>query len=235
MRRLAFFILAGILLTGAVQQEYVQNVEPGGNSIISRKADIGFFGDMLPGGSIDAMENFCSQSSEIECSVDSENFSILISDSFSADSVYYDFISEESLPYITHTLTINRIPTDRFSELTDDIIVGAGIYEESSSPVDPVVLGDAETAGMARSMDYLDIDIRYYVEVPGQITSVECGELQSSISGNQVDFSLVDAMKQQERIVIRSRELNMPYIILICIALAMGALALSFFWEKKKK
>lgn len=234
MRRLIILVLACLLLTGAVQQSYYQVVERSGSSEIQRVSDIGLFANFLPPGSIDAMADVC-EARILRCDLEKDELVLTLYDDFESDGVYYTLETDEGFLYTGYTMTIVRIPTDRFSELTEELLMEAGAVEADGSPAAAIVLGSSETRSMAREMAAIGVEITYTVELPGEITEARSGDVEAAVSGNTAEFDLLEVMVSGENIVVKSREFNFLYILLIAIVIVMGALALSFFWEKKPK
>ncbi len=234
MRMLIVLVLASLLLTGAVQQSYYQTVGRDGSSEIQRDSEIGLFADFLPPGSVAAMADIC-EAGILKCGLSEDDMVLTLYGSFDADGTYYSFESEEGIPYSTYVLTIKRVPTDRFGELTDDLLVEAGVAERSTATGTPVVLGDSETMSVAGELKALGVGITYIVDMPGEIVYARSDGIEGRVDYSTARFDLVDVMQNSGQIVVRSRELNLPYLMLIAIAVVLGALALSFFWEKKAK
>ncbi len=149
---------------------------------------------------------------------------------------YYEFTSDYGLPFITHTLTISKIPTDRFSSILDRILLGANVTSSSGGSSTAIDLHDnATNKGNAKVLRQLRANITYTIIMPMPVSEAECGNLSGTVSGDQASFDLVDVLDQSKPIVVKSNEANLGYITVIAGVVIIIALAMSFMGSKAIK
>ena len=219
MRNIAILMFAvGILLTGAIAQEYTHTMERDGDSTITKTFDT----TLLHGYDMGAIATVC-QSSEYSCSVEDGKMSLAIS--LDKTNKHYQTESEYGLPFITYTLSLRTVPTDLFSEEMSRILVAAGYEEGPEIPATEIWTRDTEATSVLRNFG----DISYTVEMAGWITETNVGE----ISGSAVTFMFSEAYQTEQNIIIKSQEINAGYLVLVVMAIVLMAFTLSFIKKKK--
>jgi len=230
---LALLVLC-MLSAAALDQTYVQTVERDGSSIIEKTSDLGLLSTELNFGAFERMAEVCSGSAELDCSVDVEGKTVILRDSFQSNG-HYSYESEYGLPFTTHTLTIESIPTDRFSRLMDRLFDEADATGMPASSVSPLYLRDKEqNREGAELLRQVGVTIIYTVEVPSGISEAYAGEVIATIDGNTATFDLVEVLEASEPMVVKSSELNYSYIILAGGIIVLAALAWSFMSSQPK-
>lgn len=229
MKRLFVFLLLSMLANAALEQTYVQTVGRDGSSVIEKKMDVSLFVNQLPEGALERMTDICLTTSAIKCSVN--NTTITIIERLPAQNGYYTFTTEYGVPFITYTLTVRKLPTDRFASDLDMLLAAAGATEGSSGAA--AVDLNANNNETAYYLKLLKTDVSYAVEMP---TGVERGGTpRGEVSGSLVNFDLVQVLEEGGPMVVRSQELNFGYLVIICAAIVLGALTLSFFYSVKRR
>ncbi len=228
MRQIFALFIFFALTNAALDQLYVQNVYQNGTSTIVKTMDLSIFSKTLTQDAFSKMQAFCSS-----CEVDKEHSTITISESFDSGD-YYTLKSDYGLPFITHTLTINKIPTDRFSTSLEKILLGSGAAENiGGNTVSAIDLKDSKNAEGYPLLKALSVNITYRVNMPGGIDGAASDAVLLSSSSAQ--FDVVEALKEPKTITIVSRELNLGYIIGLIGIIVLAALAASFVISKPAK
>lgn len=231
MRYIIFLMLASIIFTGSVIQTYEHEVSREGASVITESLEMNLFMQSMPDGALSSMASACLRDDSLQCSVDVENRSLTISRDF-GQGKYYSFSAEYGIPYINYHLRIMRLPNDRFSSAMENIMSSAGLPVPSGITTEPVNLED--NMKMGNALKDFDLEIEYVVDMPGDITDASAGEYRASSSGSQATFMISDVLLEQSTIEVRSRELNSVLLVGLAAVIAIGALATSFFLDRKK-
>ncbi len=231
MRRELFALLALSLLAGAaLDQSYVQSVSRNGASTVEKAMEISVFSNQLAEGGLERMAAFCEETASLDCSVDVAEKRITIREGFTSGG-YYTYSSEYGIPFITHTMTVSKLPTDRFSSALEKLLAQSGAVEysgaEGSGRVIDLTDGEGNAEAVA-ALRMLKANITYTVVMPSQVSEARAGAVEGQVSGNSATFSVLDVMEESEPIVVRSQEFNYGYIIAIAGIVALAALALSF-------
>lgn len=136
-----------------------------------------------------------------------------------SDNSYYTFTKEYGF-FTTTTLTINRVPTDRFDASINRILSKAGVSsgEGSATALD---LNDKKGNSVkAAAFKEAGITINYSITMPG---------------GTAQSFDLVALLEDSKPIVLAESELNYWLLSLIIGVIVLAAFAYSFFGGKKVK
>jgi len=231
---IAALILLSLVANAAVDQHYEQTLKRDGTSTIVKSMEINIFAADLDERALEKISDTCNTSQRIRCSVEGQT--ITIEDDFSPGN-YYIFKTEHGLTAIEYTLTVNKIPTDRFSMLLEELLDEAEVVESTGGSADPLDLLDKE--GNAESVYFLkrfEANITYSVNMPVAITEAGAGGVNATVLGERtVRFDLVDIMEEGQPITVKSQEMNVANIILVVAVIVLGALAYSFFRQKPKK
>lgn len=231
---LALLVLC-MLSAAALDQTYVQTVERDGSSVIEKSADLGLLSTELNLGSFERMAEACGVAEDLDCTVDIEAKTVVLRDSFQSGG-YYSYESEYGFPFTTHTLTIESIPTDRFSRLMDRLFDRADATDIPASSVSPLYLRDkGQNQEGAELLKQVGVTIEYTVELPSGISEAHAGEVAATIEGNKATFDLVEVLEASEPMVVKSSELNYSYTILAGGIIVLAALAWSFMSSQPKK
>lgn len=237
MRReiLAILILCA-LSSASLEQTYSHSISRDGSSAMTKDTDLTIFADVLGPTAFDDVESLCRSDASLRCSVDGPNKTVTITERFTAGS-YYSFEADYGIPFITYTLVVKKVPTDRFSSSLDDLLVEAGVIDESGDgSVMAMDLRDEETnRENAYYFRRFNADLAYIIEMPSPVYEARAGNATAVISGNRATFDLVSVLEQSEYITVRSQELNLSYLIIIALAIVLAGLALSFFKANKPK
>ncbi len=236
MRYILLTALAMLLLSGSIVQTYEQEVSREGDSRIAEDLNMNVFVKMMPKDSLDSMESACLRHSDLRCTVDADEKSIMIIRDFDPDDSHYSFSAKYGIPFIKYKLNIQKLPNDRFSDAIDEIMGSAGIPVPTSISQEPLDLTNRnESSEIAESLQNLDLEIIYIVTMPGDITSARAGNYSAEIEGSKAMFRMSNALETGKSLEIESRETNSLLIILVGGGIIMGALAVSFFKRKMVK
>ncbi len=235
MRKILFLLmLTPLLFAGSLSQTYHMKVYESGDSVISQSLDLTFLDTLLPEGALSDMQTICVLQPELECSVEVETKMLYLSRSFSDNDPHYNLEVEQGLPYSTYRLTLEKLPNDRLLEALNDITAAAGISPNDDVAIKPVDLTDETTTSMmATGLRLMGMEMAYEIEMPGEIVSANSGNVQAQVSGSTATFDMVEVLEESEVIVVTSRQVNWLLIILICMVIAVAALALSFVRKKR--
>lgn len=234
MRRFLFaLILMSLVASAALEQSYEMTVERDGSSTIERSMELNILGADLDSTQLDEVSQLCASDPRFACSVVGRT--ITMAEEFSPGR-YYTYQSEYGLLEIEHTLTISRIPTDRFSVALGDILEEAGVREASGEAADPIDLLDRETNEEAIGvLRQFGANLAFTVIMPSGISEARAGALEGTRSGDGVEFDVLDVMEAGAPIVVRGRELNTANIVVASMVVVLAALAISFKRTKPLK
>jgi len=222
MQKKVFFTILMLLLallTGAVGKHYAQKQMADGSATLTVFEKIVVLGDV----DYKKIAEVCAKK-EYGCSADEENFSVSVQ---LEKGKYYKFNADYGLPDITYTLELNSIATDLLTERTLEILKAAG-QPAAFGAGEPTDLTEKDE-GLARMLRTMG-DIYYTVEMPGEVVETNVG----SKSGNSVTFMLSQAYMKDGAIIIKSRQLNAPYIIGALMILILTAVSASFLRKKQE-
>jgi len=236
MRREIFAILLLSFVAGAaLDQTYVHEVSRNGDSVVEKSMELTVFSNQLTPGALERMSDACEHDSRLGCSVDVEKKLVVLSQELSPGA-YYRYSTEYGLPSIAYTISIDRIPTDRFSDALGDLLAAANATEvgQVRGTVKPLSLTERdENAANAGILKALGAKITYRVVMPSRVTYAAAGGVQGAIDGNSADFAVVDVMADSAPLVVRCEELNWGYLLLIAMVAVLGALAYLFMKSGK--
>jgi hypothetical protein len=234
-QELVFVLLLCAIAGATLDQSYVQTVSQNGSSTIEKTMEMRWFSGQLTAQALQKMAAACNLRADIKCRVDVQNNEIKITEQFDPGT-YYTYTTDYGFPYITRTLTINKVATDRFANSLDKLIVAANISQPSQKPVSPLDLNDNSTnKEMAAALEMLNVRITYAISMPVQITEASAGSIQGNVTGSTASFDLVQVLKESKSITVRGQELNTGAFVVIVGAIALIALAWTFAGTKPAK
>lgn len=222
------FLLTVSLAAAALDQSYVHVVSRDGSSTMEKTMELAMFSNQLTPAVLERMGATCKSDRDLDCDVDVQNKKITIRERLSSGT-YYVFTSEYGLPYITHTLVVKSIPSDRFGDVLNELLVAANVTGEGGSGVGAMDLTDK--AANNESVFYLKLlkaNITYTVTMPMAIAEARAGEVAGGIHGDVAEFNLVEVLEASEPITVRCVELNLGYIVAIVGIGIIAFLAFSF-------
>ncbi len=238
MRREIFAILLLAMVAGAaLDQTYVHTASRDGGAAVEKTMELAVFSNQLTPGALERMADACERDSSLGCSVDAQAKTVVLSLSLSPGG-YYTFSSEYGLPSVVHTLSVEKIPTDKFSDALGDLLAAANATEAEQvrGTVKPLSLTDKdENAANAGILKALGASITYRIVMPSEVTYAAAGDVEGKIDGRIAEFAVVDVMADSAPLVVRSEELNWGYLLLIAMVVVLGALAYSFLRSGKPK
>ncbi len=236
MRREILAVLLLALVSGAaLDQTYVQTVSRNGTSVIEKSMQITIFSNQLTADALAKMDAYCKAQKSAGCSVDVAGKTVTMSDVFPPGG-YYEFSSDYGLPFITHTVKVTRVPTDRFSSILDGILRGANVTSSSGGSAAALDLLDAKAnRENAKVLRQLGVNITYAIVMPSPVSEASSGNYTASIDGQTARFDLVEVLDQSQPMVVRSNEANLGYLTVIAGAIVIVAIAISFMGSKTVK
>jgi hypothetical protein len=222
-----------LVASAAIDQSYEMRVNRDGSSVIEKSMEMNIFGADLNAAELAQVSELCQRDSRFDCSVDGRT--IMMAEGFSPGS-YYTYRSDFGLLEIEHTLTINRVPTDRFSIILEDILDEAGIQEASGEAAEPIDLLDrAENEEAIGVLRQFGANLTYTVAMPSGFTEARSGALEGTRIGDGAMFDLLDVMDGAQPMVVKSKELNTANIVVASMVVVLAALAITFMRTKPKK
>jgi len=234
--RLVLFALLALSLSvfATLDQEYVQNVSRNGSSTIQRTTDVAIFANQLTAQALQRMADLCAHDAELACSVDVDAKRLTMSEGFTSGG-YHTYITDYGFPFITHTFTVSKVPTDKFSDSMGKLAQAAGVEgagaDGSASSID--LNDDRNNKANADLLRSIRANITYTIIMPIGVSEAKAGKVNGIVSGNAARFDLVEVIGESEPIVITSRELNLGYLVAVAGILVLVALAVSFFGSRR--
>ncbi len=227
-------LILSVMASAAIDQEHIQVVARNGSSSIEKTMEVVIFSDQLAADALLRMAQVCRTSAAVDCSVDVEGKTVTMREDY-LPGTYYTYSSEYGLPFVTHTITISKVPTDRFSRALARLLVLANATEPAAGggSVNPIDLLDTEQNGPSvEILRRLDANLTYVVIMPLPVAEASAGEAPGRVDGDRAEFDLIAVMEAGKPMVVRSRELNLGYMVAIAGIVVVAALALAFFRSK---
>ncbi len=230
MRKISAVVIVFLLivLTGSVFQTYEHTVRSNGESEIKKEFDIGFFTGMFEQNANNKIAQVCYPGSPFRCEYN--NSKIVLRKEFSQSDGYYEFYVNYGIPFIDYEIVVRKIPTEKFSEMLDTVLLSAGVVnataDDYGKPID--IENTAASKEAATLIKQTGLDIKYVIIMPGHVWSASAGHVNASFEGERAEFLLSDVLGEAQPMVIKSRELNLSYILLISMIIVVAAFTLSF-------
>lgn len=236
MRREIVALLLLVLASGAsLDQSYVQTVSRNGTSMIEKSMQITIFSNQLTADALAKMDAYCKAQKSAGCSVDTAAKTVTMSDGFTPGG-YYEYSSDYGLPFITHTVKVTKVPTDRFSSILDGILRGSNVTSSSGGSTTALnLLNSKENRENAKVLRQLGVNITYEIVMPAPVSEASSGNLTGTIDGQSARFDLVAVLDQSQPIIVKSNEANFGYLTVIAGLIVIVALAISFMGSKTIK
>lgn len=231
-REILALLLFSVLINAALDQSYVHTVSSDGSSTITKSMDLTIFSNILGEDTFERIDEICLANQTADCSVDKEKRTITMTESFSGGS-YYTLTVDHGIPYVTYSLVVRRVPTDRFASSLDRLLVATEAVEEAGSATEPLNLRDEANREGADYLERFKANITYTINMPAPVHEAHAGAVNGSITGNSVQFDFIDVLRESDYMVVTSKEINYGYLSIMAMVIVLAALALSFFRGKK--
>lgn len=229
MRKIAIFILIVMAFSVAGFQEYKHILSEDGTSQISQITELAIFGTFDP--SIPTkMANSCSKINDpgVSCKVEG-NILVLKSD-FSKNNKYFTIKTEYGFPEVTYTLTINKIPNDKFQKA---LLIASG---EKGAVSDAIDFNDKSVnANLAKQMALFGLEINYTIGIPGEIVTANAGKYNAVVGEKEVTFQLNEVYKESAPLVVKAKTTNWSSVTMAGGVVFILLIALWFFVIRRKK
>jgi len=221
--------IVALLFAGCVEMTVSQTVEKDGSSVAAMSVDASKMSEAV--GESDWTEteetdlsDSCANVTDLAVSCTATRTSFSVSKRFSTpeSSGFYEFVVENGFPDVVYTLTVKKLPVSSFGLPSEDDENSQALGKEFSSGA------AAESVSMMKMMG---IKLSYDVTVPGEIVSATPG---GKVSANNAKFDLLDVLDEEENIVVKSRELNLPYVAGAAIILLAIIACAAWFVSKRK-
>lgn len=247
MRKAIFLIfLFGILLfSGCISQSYYQKVDKSGNSEIQYAIDFTPMVTLLASqsglptdelmqniskGIIEICVNTTQANPSTSCTADGAK--MVLKRPF-APGGHYTFATESGIPYIVYKVNVNKIPSDQFNVDLSSLSGGLGGEEQTQEAID-LNAKDKNKLTAAQMKVLTGFEIKYTVEMPGEITKAVAGNTQATINGTKASFDVLKVMEDSAPLTIEARELNMVVVLGVGLVVVLVILAIAFFMFKKQ-
>jgi hypothetical protein len=215
-RYIIMFILISLLLTGSITQLYTHKVDALGDSRITESRNISFFLSLLPTDALQRINDICLVNSSLDCSL--QNTTLTMSLDLESGNDYYSLTTDNGFPFVTTTLTINKIPTDLFDDRINSILLSSKLVSDEGS-AKPIDLTDKSTnRAKAAALKSSGFEIAYSVEMPNKKVS---------------NYDLVAILEDSKPIVVKTQEINSWTIALAVGIILVLFVSASFFGKKR--
>ncbi len=231
---IALLILASSLSFAGMDQYYVASVQRDGFIDITKSQDISLFSSTLPADAFERIASVCVQDPTLRCSMDAQKKVLTITERFPYSTIYSTLSPDYGFPYVTYTLVVKQIPTDRFAEGVENILVKANLSQagEGTLPASlDLSVNNAESAAFLRMVG---VNLTYAVVMPGAVKEAYSGNVTGVVVGERATFDLIEVFGSPNPIIIKSSELNGGYIVLAAAIVVLAAFAISFFGIGRK-
>jgi hypothetical protein len=227
MKKLMVFLLLMVVFSLGASQSYIQIVSIGGNSDISQTTDLSIYGTFDP--SIPTkMVAACSKmtGSVVTCNVKGNLITII--GAFSESNEYFKVKTDYGIVDIVHTLTINKLPNDKFQKA----LITAS--RENSAAADAVDLNEkSANVKLLQQLNSMGLEITYTVMMPGEIGYASAGKYEAAVEKTGATFDLKKVYADSAPLVVQSRMPNWGAIGTIGIAAIVLLLGAWFFIRRK--
>lgn len=234
---LLFIGLSALLLSGCVTIDFTQKVDRSGNSVIMEKIDLDALLSMnqeyadSEGELSDSCRSISENGNGSACSYDSGI--LIINRSFLANesAYFYSFNKSSEFPYVIYTLEVRRLPQMVGPEaIGTDASSAPHVDSDFTDPSARLSAATLKTAGAAMT---------YSIEMPGEITGAENGEIVTDANGKKTArYDVLKLMADGKYMAVRSRELDTVLLAILgggAIVLVGGIVVAAVLLKAMKK
>jgi hypothetical protein len=234
--RSLFLVLgfAALFLFGCISIDYTQKLDRDGNSVMTQTIDMSA---LLSAGSqyasaSDQLSTICVNITKGETDVNCtySDGVINVTKAVKPGDGQYLFSKASEFPYTVYTLELRKLPEIiKSADLSTN--GGSGTQTDSDFKDPSAKLGAATLRTAGASMTYT-------VEMPGELTSADNGEVVIDPSGKKTArYNVLDLMEDGNYIKVKSKELDMPLLALIGggVVLLVGGIAVAAVLMKAMK
>jgi len=233
--RSIFLLLCTVALFvfGCISIDYTQTLDRDGNSVIMESIDMSA---LLSAGSqyassSEELSNVCVNitkgETDINCTY--SDGVLIVSKAVMLGENQYLFNKTSEFPYTVYTLEVRKIP--QIVESNASSALGSDSQTDSDFKDPSAKLG-------ASTLKAAGASLTYSVEMPGELIRAENGEIVADSSGKKfAKFDVLELMTDGKYILVKSKELDMPLLMLIGggIVLLLGGIAVAFVLLKAMK
>jgi len=222
-------VLAFLFQSGCVSVDISQKVERDGSSFMENRIDMGGMESVGTLSASDLCDKITSAEASVGCRLD-DDILILNRTLKATDGMYY-FNRTSEFPYAVYALEVREAP----AILNADTATEAGLGGEAKDPIDFKDPSAKPTAAMLRAAG---VRLTYDIEMPGEMLSAENGEIIVGGAGKgMARYDIVRLMDEGQYIVVRSKELDMPAILMAVGAavLLIGGIVVAMVLNKAMK
>ncbi|MBI5046335.1 hypothetical protein HZC07_01240 [Candidatus Micrarchaeota archaeon] len=219
----------------SADQTYFQSLYSNGSSVIIKDFTLTLFPDQLDAKVPENLSLLCA-AKYVDCSFLEQSRKMTITEKFQESSGYYTWAVDSGFPYTTYTLTINRLPTDRFDSALNKLIANASGSESRDLPNPVPIELKLNNSQIGSTLKDLGLVVIYKLSLPGDIYQANAGnvtaEFESVTDQNFVTFDLADVLSGTSPIVVKSRTLNGSAIAFVLMLVVLLFLGYEFFNQK---
>jgi len=219
------FLLAGILLTGAVTQTYTMEIEKTGEAQMTQSSDLSLYdvgGSEMKAVIIAACKNITSP-----YSCKTENNKMIISTDMTPTEGGYVFEANYGIVSTNYKLKINSVPLNKFNEAIEKT---GNIQSTGVGAIDLT----QNNSQYSQAFRVVDLEMDYVVKMPGNIESISAGNVIGKMNGNTGEIDLLKVMEEGKPIILTSSEINWSAIVFILGIVVVIGLAVSVIIKKNK-
>lgn len=224
--------LSALLFSGCVSLEYYQKVDREGNSLITETIDMSALlsaGSPYEGAS-EQLAGVCGNITAEDAGADCTygDGVLTISKAVPLSEKQYTFTRSSEFPNTVYTLEIHRLP----EVIESDTLASGASTQTDMDLKSPPAKMSASTFRAAGA------NLTYVIEMPGDVVRAENGEIIAGPSGSKLArYDVLKLMSEGEYMVVQSRELDMPVLMIAggAAVLLVGGLVVALVLLKAMK
>ncbi len=177
------------------------------------------------------IEKICKEGIISSCSINESSQITRINIAMKENEGYYKVETDYGFPFISHKITIKKIPTDRIGAESAKILSASG-FTRTIQRTNNIDLG-ADNKESAMALKSFGSQINYSIQVPGLINEVKFAQEKIPAQGNSITIEFTKLLEKEGELEINSSEINWAYVsgaIAVLVLIAFGA---TFIFDKK--
>lgn len=212
MKRMAFALIALILVSGCVSIGLEQELNKDGTSVVTEEIDLsGFMSAAAEMGNdsstsssdfeemaLEACEPF-EDDPEAECTYSLSDYTITVSTETTPEEGGYTFTSEADFPNVKYVFQTDQLP-----KIDVNLDLGGEAGGEAEEMEEEIIrFTDSDAPQSAASMKMMGVEITYTIIMPGEITEARNGIINEE---GEAVYDVLDLMEEQQTIEVTSEE-----------------------------
>jgi hypothetical protein len=228
-----------LLLSGCISISYEQKFDASGSSTLTQRMDFTRLVDLskqVQNNSspsqpsvADSLQQSCGNYTGKVDSCKVEGNELVIVRSLKLGDKMYDFKVESEFPNKVYVLTVDYLPNSDLNSGLEFALGSSGGAGLGSSGLNNANRLSEMPKSTPNGLKTMGIDLTYVVEMPAEVSSASVGK----ISGKTVKIDLVEAMQNQEPIVIKSKELDAVSVGIAAGAVLVVIAGAAFLFSRK--